>query len=556
LIQLLYGNGGAVSKEIITSNKKYKNMMTGTLNIIDAIVITCYFAFIVLLGLKYRKSSTAEGYFLASRSVSWPVVGFSMFAASISSSTLIGQSGDAYSTGIGVFNYSFMAIIVMLTFVWFILPFYIKSGVYTIPEFLGKRYDQKSRYYFSAITIIINIFLDAAGSLYAAALVMKLVFPEMSIEFFVVIFALVVAAYTIPGGLSSAIRVDLIQGIVLTAGAICLTIIISLKGGTSYIIDMMMNNDITMKLVRPMSDPSVPWLGMILGIPILGFFFWTNNQQLVQRVLTAKSLDDGRKGVLMVGFLTLLTLFIIIIPGVMARKFFPDLAKPDMVYPSLIINMLPVGVIGFLLAALIAALTSTLSGLLNSVATLFTMDFYKSVKKESTPENQVKVGKIVSVIVLIIAVLWAPQIGERFSSLVKYYQEMLSMLAPPIVSAFLLGLFWKRITANAAFYGMIIGAVPGLVNMIYKIYTGTSIFGDMHFLNTVPIYMAFSMTIMIIYSYLSPAPDSDNVKDLIWTKRVFKEDTLSLVGIPFYKNYRFISYILLATFVLMLVVFW
>ncbi len=531
-------------------------MIAGTLSIIDIIVIIAYFAFIVLLGLKYRKSNTTEGYFLASRSISWPVVGFSMFAASISSSTLIGQSGDAYSTGIGVFNYSFMAILVMLVFVWFILPFYIKSGVYTIPEFLGKRYDAKSRYYFSAITIIINIFLDAAGALYAAALVMKLVFPEISLEVFIVIFALVVAAYTIPGGLSSAIRVDLIQGIVLTAGAICLTVIISLKGGTTYILDMMKNNDVMMKLVRPMNDPSVPWLGMILGIPILGFFFWTNNQQLVQRVLTAKTLDDGRKGVLMVGFLTLLTLFIIIIPGVMARDFYPDLAKSDMVYPSLVINMLPVGVVGFLLAALIAALTSSLSGLLNSVATLFTMDFYKAFKKDASAKTQVRVGRIVSILVLVIAVLWAPQIGTKFSSLVKYYQEMLSMLAPPIVSAFLLGLFWKRINANAAFYGMIAGAIPGLVNMVVKIHTGESIFGPIHFLNTVPIYMAFSVLVMVIYTLLTPAPSDEKVKDLVWNKEVFRQDTLSLKGIPFYKNYRFVSYVLLATFVAMLVIFW
>lgn len=531
-------------------------MTHGVLGLLDVVVIAAYFIFIVLLGYRYRKSSSAESYFLASRSVSWPVVGFSMFAASISSSTLIGQSGDAYSTGIGVFNYSFMAIIVMLVFVWFILPFYIKSGVYTIPEFFGKRFDAKSRYYFSAITIIINVFLDAAGALYAAALVMKLLFPEVSMELFVVIFALIVAAYTIPGGLSSAIRVDLIQGIVLTVGAICLTIIISAKGGASYIFDMMRNNDITMKLVRPMSDPSVPWLGMILGIPILGFFFWTNNQQLVQRVLSSKSLDDGRKGVLMVGFLTLLTLFIIIIPGVMAREFFPDLSKSDMVYPSLIINMLPAGAMGFLLAALIAALTSSLSGLLNSVATLFTMDFYKTFDKNASAEKQVKVGRIVSIVVLIIAVLWAPQIGTRFSSLVKYYQEMLSMLAPPIVSAFMLGLFWKRINANAAFFGMIIGAIPGLVNMVVKINTGTSIFGHMHFLNTVPIYMAFSVAVMVIYSLMTKAPDYGRIEGLVWNRQVFKEDTLTLKGIPFYKNYRFVSYLLLATFTAMLIIFW
>ena len=173
-------------------------MFIGTLSIIDVAVIAIYFVFIVLLGLKYRKSSTTEGYFLASRSVSWPVVGFSMFAASISSSTLIGQSGDAYSTGIGVFNYSFMAIIVMLVFVWFILPFYIKSGVYTIPEFFGKRFDSKSRYYFSAITIIINIFLDAAGALYAAALVMKLVFYYLYIQLYLLLLLILLLLFHLP----------------------------------------------------------------------------------------------------------------------------------------------------------------------------------------------------------------------------------------------------------------------------------------------------------------------------------------------------------------------
>lgn len=527
---------------------------TNTLTITDLVIIVLYFLFIVYAGLRYRKTSDSESYFLAGRSMTWPVIGFSMFAASISSSTLIGQAGDAYSTGIAVFNYNLMSIFVMIIFAWFFLPFYIKSRIFTLPEFLERRFDVRSRYYFSGITILINIFLDAAGSLYAAALVMKLVFPEVSLTTLAVIFAVIVAIYTIPGGLSAAIRVDLIQGIILTIGAIVLTWILAEKGGAAYVAEQF-NQGVMMKLVRPLDDPSVPWLGMILGIPILGFFFWGNNQQLVQRALTAKSIDEGRKGVLLVGLLTLITLFIIIIPGVMAQKFFPGLEKPDMVYPSLVIEMMPVGMVGFLLAALVAALTSSISGLLNSVATLFTMDFYLKMKKDVSSKEQVFVGRIVSAVVLIIAVAWAPQIGEKFGSLLKYYQEMLSMLAPPIVSVFFLGVFWKRATSQGAFYGLIGGALLGMTNLVFKIYFGYSIFGDIHFLLTVPIYLAWSMLIMLVISYLTPPPDYKIVKPYIWTKADFDEETVALQKLPFYKNYRKLSYMLIALCLIVLLVF-
>ncbi|MFZ5941224.1 MAG: sodium:solute symporter family transporter [Bacteroidota bacterium] len=525
------------------------------ISVTDMVIIGLYFVIIILVGIRYRKSADAESYFLAGRGMTWPIIGFSMFATSISSSTLIGQSGDAYSTGIAVFNYNLMSILVMVIFAWFFLPFYIKSRIFTLPEFLERRFDAKSRYYFSAVTILINIFLDAAGGLYAAALVIKLIFPEMEIATLAIIFAVIVALYTIPGGLSSAIRVDLMQGVMLTVGAIILTVIISARGGSAYIADRIHSGDIMMKLVRPLDDPSVPWLGMILGIPVLGFFFWGNNQSLVQRALTAKSVDEARKGVLLVGLLTLITLFIIIIPGVMAKQFFPGLERPDMVYPSLVIKMLPVGVVGFMLAALIAALTSTLSGLLNSVATLFTMDFYAPNKKNAQPKQMVMVGRIVSALTLVIAVWWAPQIGTRFSSLLKYYQEMLAMLAPPIVASFILGVFWKRINSTGNFAGLIAGAALGLGNLIFKAHHGVSLFGDIHFLLTVPIYLVFSMLIMIIVSYLTKEPDMKKIAPYIWTREIFREESLELKQVPFYKNYRILSYMLIGLCVVVLILF-
>jgi len=522
----------------------------------DILIIFLYFIFIVYLGIKYSKSKDEKSYFLAGRGMAWPVIGFSLFAASISSSTLIGQAGDAYSTGIAVFNYNLISVLVMIFFAWFILPFYIKSKIFTIPEFLEKRFNVASRYYFSAITIIVNIFLDAAGSLYAAAMVMKLVFQEASILTLSIIFAIVVAAYTIPGGLSAAIRVDLMQGIFLLVGSVVLTFYATYNGGAEYVKELLTEGDVLMKLVRPNNDSSVPWLGMIVGIPILGLFFWGNNQQLVQRVLTAKSVDEGRKGVLLVGFLTMLTLFLIIIPGVMAIKFFPDLPKPDMVYPNLIMELLPNVLIGFMIAAMVAALTSSLSGLLNSVATLFTMDFYNKIKPESTSKQKVRVGKTASITVLIIAVMWAPQIGKQFGTLLKYYQEMLSIMAPPIVAAFILGIFWKRTNATGAFSGLIAGILLGIANIIFTVNNGHSIFGDIHFLLTVPYYFVWSMLVMVVVSLATKKPPLEKTENLTFSLEEFKRETIYLKKQAVYKSYRFWYYLLIAFCVIILIAFW
>lgn len=522
----------------------------------DILIIVFYFLFVIYLGIRYSKSKDEKSYFLAGRGMTWPIIGFSLFAASISSSTLIGQAGDAYSTGIAVFNYNLGSVVVMVFFAWFILPFYIKSKIFTIPEFLEKRFNAASRYYFSAITIIVNIFLDAAGSLYAAAIVMKLVFPEASIFTLSIMFAIIVAAYTIPGGLSAAIRVDLMQGIFLLVGSIVLTFYAAYNGGAQYVKELLTEGDVLMKLVRPMDDSSVPWLGAIVGIPILGLFFWGNNQQLVQRVLTAKSIDEGRKGVLLVGFLTVLTLFVIIVPGVMAIKLFPGLPKPDMVYPHLIMELLPNVLIGFMMAAMVAALTSSLSGLLNSVATLFTMDFYDKIVPNSSSKKKVRVGKMASLTVLIIAVFWAPQIGKQFGTLLKYYQEMLSIMAPPIVAAFILGIFWKRTNASGAFSGLIAGILLGVANIIYSINVGHSLFGDIHFLLTVPFYFAWSLLVMVVISLATKKPPIHKIEGLTFSLDEYKKETIDLKKIPLLQSYRFWSYLLLLFCFLILIIYW
>ena len=305
-----------------------------TVSWIDAIIVVCYMAAIVWWGLRNAKSNDSQSYFLAGRSMPWWVVGLSLFAASISSTTLIGQSGDSYATGLAVFNYNLTGVLVMVFFAIFLLPLYIKSHIFTIPEFLERRFDSRSRYYFSSICIIGNIFLDAAGALYAAALIIKLIFPDADMQMIIILFALICASYTIPGGLSSAINAELIQAVILILGSMMLTVFCFEKGG-DYFYNLYSNNDLLVKLIRPFDDSSTPWPGLIVGMPILGLYFWANNQTLVQRVLSSRTIDQGRKGVLFAGFLTMITLFIIAIPGLIARDLFPGLEKPDMVYPNI-----------------------------------------------------------------------------------------------------------------------------------------------------------------------------------------------------------------------------
>lgn len=531
--------------------QQIKNYSMGALSISiwDCAIILAYIILIIWWGLRHARSDNASSYFLAGRSMPWWVVGLSLFAASISSTTLIGQAGYAYNAGVAPFNYNLTGVVVLVFFATFILPLYIKSGIFTIPEFLEKRFDRKSRYYFSAVSIIGNVFLDAAGALYAAALIIKLVFPEADLRLIIAIFAIIAASYTIPGGLSSAISAELVQAVILIVGSIILTVACFANGGGEYLAGLLSSGDISMKLVRPLADIETPWLGLIVGMPVSGLYFWANNQTLVQRVLSAKSVDEGRKGVMLAGFLTLVTLFIIVFPGMIAGKLFPGIEISDMVYPTMVMKLLPVGLLGIMLAALLAALTSTMSAILNSTSTLFTMDFYAKLNPSADQGKLVAVGKITAAVIVVIAALWAPQI-EKFGSLLKYYQEMLSYLAPPVVAAFLMGMFCRRVNARGAFTGLLSGLAVAIVLLVWK----DRIFGGLHFLYVIPILLIFSMVVIYLASLGSPAPQQDKLESTMFRMSDFRKETAELRSVAWYSNYRVWGGALLAACALLLVI--
>ena len=548
-----------------------------TLNVIDGIIILCYLVGIIGYGISKGKQQSSEDYFLAGRNLTWPIVGISLFAANIGSSTLIGLTADAFKTNIAVYNYEWMAAVVLVIFAIFFMPFYLNSKVYTMPEFLERRYDGRARYFFSIITIVGNVIIDTAAGLYAGNLILKIIFPELDSAIIITLLAIAAAAYTIPGGLSAVVHTEVIQAIILVMGSIALTYFcFDQVGGWSGMIagldamnqggQLNKSSDEVFSLVGPINDPYMPWTGLVFGVPLLGFYFWANNQFMVQRVLSAKDLNHGRWGALFAGLLKLPVIFIMIVPGVIALVLFSDTNIsglnylipsstgmvvcsqlsdcPNMTYPVLIYNLLPVGVLGLVIAGLLAAMSSSISATLNSASTLITMDFILKLKPNLSSKNLVTSGQIATVILVMLAAAWAPQI-EKFSSLWEYLQLVLGFIAPPIVSVFLLGLFWKRGNANGAFASLLGGLILSMILILSKVNHWFPVINDIHFLHTAPLLLLACLVIHICFSLLSAPPSQEKIEKMTWTKAIFDSETQELNTLVWYKNYRNLAILLL-----------
>lgn len=507
---------------------------------LDLGIIIGYFIFIMVLGFFIgKKLKSADDYFLAGRSMIWPFIGISLFASNISNANLLGLAGQAYESGIAVFNYDWMAVVVLVLFAIFIMPIYLRSKLFTLPEYLEKRFDERSRFYFSGLTLVSNIVIEAAAVLYAGALVVQLVFPEVAIWKIITVLALVAGAYTISGGLSAVIYTDAIQAFLLVLGSVIISVIAyNSIGGMDGIEEVTTPG--TFDLIKPANDETLPWPALIISLPLLGFYYWTTNQFITQRILSAKNIDHGRYGVMFAGLLKLVTLFIMILPGVMARKLYPDLENADLVLPTMIFDLLPHGIIGLVVAGVIAALMSSLDSTLNSASTLVTMDFVHKFRPNYDTKKLMKIGRFVTVLFMLFAVLWAPQIAN-FGSLFQYLQTMLSYITPPIVAVFLFGIFWKRTSANAAFYSLLTGMVTGIIIFLTNVVFDKV---DIHFLYVVPILFLVTGVTLIIISLISdePIPKAENY---MWSKSLYQKETIELKKLPWYLNYRNLAVILL-----------
>ncbi len=545
---------------------------------IDLTIIIVYLVGIVWYGIRKGKQQSSEDYFLAGRDMTWPIVGISLFAANIGSNTLIGLSSDAFQTNVAVYNYEWMAAVVLVFFAIFFLPFYLRSKVYTMPEFIERRYDARSRYLFSGITIIGNVIIDTASGLYAGNLILKIIFPGVPSWVIISFLALAAAAYTIPGGLSSVVHTEVIQAILLICGSMVLTYFCFKEvGGWNGMIEglesMRSGGDLTktpdeiLSLVRPASDPHLPWTGLLLGVPLLGFYFWANNQFMVQRVLSAKDLNHGRWGALFAGLLKLPVLFIMVIPGVVAIVLFSQLDVsflnypiqkdgatvvctsladcPNMTFPVLIYQLLPTGILGLVIAGLLAAMSSSISATLNSASTLITMDFVSKIRPNLSSKGLVRVGQIATVILVLCAAVWSPMIETVASSLWAYLQLVLAYISPPIVAVFIIGLFYKRANGDGAFWSLILSYLTVIIFIIIKSTGVAPEATDIHFLHQVPILFVIASFLNILISHLTAPPPAEKVAAMTWNKQIYREETKELRELPWYKNYRILAVILL-----------
>lgn len=511
----------------------------------DLIVIAVYVVAIIAWGLYHSGRKSAEDYFLGGRGMTWPLIGLSMLAMCVSSSSLVGWSGDAYHTGIAVFNYGISgAIIVLVFFLVFFLPFYLRNKVYTMPEFLEGRFDSRSRYYFSFISIVGYAFLDSAVTLYAGALMIQMAFPTLSLGSIIWCLAILAASYTVIGGLKAVMWVDMLQSILLFACSALLTVIAFAKAGGWNAV-MAAAPPGHLHLWRPADDPSVPWPALFISLPLLGFYFWCTSQAMVQRTLSARDINHGRWGNLFAGLLNFLVFFVMVLPGIAGRKLFPDLPEANQIYPKLVFELLPKGITGLVFVGFVAALTSTLSSILNSASTLITMDFAAKLAPSMSSRQKVLIGNGSGFAVAIIAALWAPQV-QKFGSVIKYFQELLGYMAPPVVAVFLFGLFWRRANGHGAFAALLSGLALSLALLFCKVQQIPTPFSGLHFLYVPPVLFAVASAVLVSVSLLTTPQDPGAIERFVWRKSFFHNESAALAALPWWQNYRVLSIALLA----------
>ena len=519
-----------------------------SLSWLDMAVIAIYIGGLVVAGLMDRHRMTkARDIFLAGQSASWPKIGFALYASTISATSLVGLTGAAYAHGISVFNYEWMAAVVLTIFCAFVLPTYIKSQVFTVPEFLELRYGRFVRTYVSGLAILLGVFLDAAGGLFAGAVLFQIMFPDWPLWQVCTLLAMLAGAFLITGGLRAVIMVESIQGaiLVMTCAAIAFFTFQAVGGGDvahGWHNVMTRIDAAHLKLIKPASDPAMPWTGLVTGVPLIGFYFWCTSQMMVQRVLAAKSLDHGRWGSLMGGAMKLTNLFLVILPGAAALLLFPHLDQPDQVFSHLVFDVLPHGLIGLILAACLISILSGLASIYNATSTLLTMDFVRKLYPDMSEQGLVRTGQVTMIIFMVLSILWAPQIIHFKDTLWQYLQAVLCYFVPPIAAVFIAGLFLPRVNKSGAAAGLIVGTTSS-----FTLFFGVEVFHaiPLHFLVAAVVIFFISFVALLAGSFLAAAPETARIAPLMFSKAVWQAETEHLKTIKWYQNYRLLSIALL-----------
>lgn len=497
--------------------------------------------------VRKRRQSDTEAYFLGGRDIPWAVVGLSFYVSNMSGSTFVGLPGAGYASGIAVYHYEWLPALILVLFAALLLPRYLAARVYTAPEFLEKRFGPGSRRLFAGFLLTANIFIDAAAALYAGAVVLQVLFPGLPLWLIVAVTALIAGGYIVVGGLDAVVLNDAVQAVLILVGG-TLIAWLTWKAVPSWEAVAAATDPNALHLWRGAGDPDLPWPGVFTGVLVVGIYFWCTNQFMIQRALAARSLEHGRWGALFAGALKLPNLFILILPGVAAVVLYPDLATPDLVFPLLAFDLLPVGLRGLMLAALAAAILSSLESILNSTATLFTMDFVKPWRPGLSERRLVAVGRGATVGFMVLAAAWAPQIAH-FPTLWQYLQSILSYVTPPAVVVFLGGVIWARASAQAGFWTLALGIPVGLSGWVGNEILGVS---DIHFLYASGVVLLLSTAVFVGVTLATGPPSIQSLEGLVRRRRVPGQERDALRK-PWYTDYRILSVGLLAVTAVVLI---
>ena len=506
-----------------------------------------------------QKQDSPEQYFLAGRNLGWFVIGASIFASNIGSEHIVGLAGTAANSGMVMGHYELHSWIILLLG-WFFVPFYLNSTVFTMPEFLEKRFSESSRWILTIITLVSYVLTKVSVTVYAGAVVFETL---MGIEFWsgALLIVLITGCYTILGGLRAVIYTDALQAMVLIVGSITISVIGLLKiGGWGNLVSVVEPTHFNMFL--PSDHPDFPWIGMVFAPPIIGIWYWCTDQYIVQRVLSAKNVSEARKGTIFAGYLKLLPIFMFFIPGLIAYAMTKtgqlSYGSSDQVFPTLVRELLPSGIRGLVAGGLLAALMSSLSSVFNSCSTLFTMDIYKKLYPETDEKKLVFVGRIATGIVVLSGILWIPFIKVvSGAGLYTYLQSVQAYIAPPIASVFLLGLFWSRINASGALAALVGGFIAGMIRLGLEIKKSTLPvdgiwyqIADLNFLYFAIFSFLTCVVVLIAVSMLTPPPDLEKINGLTYDT---SKKNIAETDHP--KSDKINSYIILAILALILIYF-
>ena len=518
-----------------------------SLNALDWIVIIGYFAIIAGVAIwSSRGQNTSSDFFLGGRNIGWFAIGGSLFASNVGSEHIVGLAGSGANTGHSLAHWELHAW-VLLMLGWVFVPYYYRSKVFTMPEFLEKRFSPTARWILSIISLAAYVLTKVSVTVYAGALVFNVLFPDFhlgSLDAFwcgALLTIILTGLYSVFGGLRAVLYTDACQAIILLLGSIFILYfgLSKLDGGWSGLRDFTATHASQYALWHPLSDKDFPWLAICIASPIIGIWYWCTDQYIVQRTLAAKNLTIARRGTIWGAALKVMPVMIFLIPGLIGAALHQQgvIQLPikdtgidgDRVFPTLVTQLLPPGLRGLVIAGLLAALMSSLSSLFNSSAALFTVDIYQKLKKSASEKELVYVGKIATTVVVVCGLIWIPimkQVAQGGGGLYDYLQNVQSFLAPAITATFLLGIFWSRINAKGAVWGLTVGFILGMGKLTIQTFFGTGKLENPAILAAIGNFNAYyacgvlflaTAIVLIVVSLMTKAQDPEQIKGLTFS---------------------------------------